>query len=134
MFSLLSMAARNLLRNKRRTTITVLGIAMGLSLVQTAYNLNFGNYTKLLDSGIRGTAGHVVLQHPLWQDEREVAQVVALGRLDLEDLGADRPPDELTDVVRAADVDLRRGQEGIDPVDLQLEATLVHADDLALHE
>ena len=91
MFSLLSMAARNLLRNKRRTTITVLGIAMGLSLIQMTYNLNFGNYTKLLDSGIRGTAGHVVLQHPQWQEEREVEQVVENSLALAEALRADNP-------------------------------------------
>ena len=91
MFSLISMAARNLLRNKRRTTITVLGIAMGLSLIQMTYNLNFGNYTKLLDSGIRGTAGHVVLQHPQWQEEREVEQVIEGSQALAEALEADNP-------------------------------------------
>ena len=44
MLSLLSMAGRNLFRNKRRSIITVLGISLGLALCQTIYNLNIGNY------------------------------------------------------------------------------------------
>ena len=40
MFALLSMALRNLFRNKRRSIITVLGISAGLALCQTVYNLN----------------------------------------------------------------------------------------------
>lgn len=91
MLSLLLMAARNLMRNKRRTTITVLGIAMGLSLVQTAYNLNFGNYTKLLNSGIRGNAGHVVLQNPQWQTDPEVEHIVEGSRALADALQADNP-------------------------------------------
>ena len=48
----------------------------GLALCQTVYNLNVGNYNKMLDTGIRGNAGHVLVQHALWQDDPEVEHVV----------------------------------------------------------
>jgi len=91
MLQLLKMAARNLTRNKRRTTITVLGIAMGLALIQMTFNLNFGNYTKMLDSGIRGGAGHVVVQHPEWQSDPEVEHVVEGAGALAAKLAADNP-------------------------------------------
>ena len=63
MAPLISMAFRNLFRNRRRTIITVLGISIGLGLCQMVYNLNLGNY-NMLDRGIRGMSGHVVVQPP----------------------------------------------------------------------
>ena len=76
MFALLSMALRNLFRNKRRSIITVLGISAGLALCQTVYNLNSGNYNKMLDTGIRGASGHVVVQHSQWLNDPEVEHTV----------------------------------------------------------
>ena len=76
MAPLFSMAFRNLLRNKRRTTITIVGISMGLALCQTVYNLNLGNYNSMLDKGIRGASGHVVVQHAQWLEDPEVGHVV----------------------------------------------------------
>ena len=76
MFALLTMALRNLFRNKRRSIITVLGISAGLALCQTVYNLNSGNYNKMLDTGIRGTSGHVVVQHSQWLNDPEVEHTV----------------------------------------------------------
>ena len=76
MFALLSMALRNLFRNKRRSIITVLGISAGLALCQTVYNLNSGNYNKMLDTGIRGASGHVVVQHSEWLKDPEIKHTV----------------------------------------------------------
>jgi ABC-type lipoprotein release transport system permease subunit len=91
MFSLLSMAGRNLLRNARRTAITVLGISLGLALCQTVYNLNLGNYNSMLDSGIRGASGHVVVQHAQWLDDPEIEHVVNGSTAIRDQLQADNP-------------------------------------------
>src|SRR6478609_6332159 len=62
MWRLLAMSCRNLLRNRRRTTITLLGLVVGL----TAVNI-FQGYTKdalegLRDAAIKGEMlGHVIL-------------------------------------------------------------------------
>ena len=76
MGSIFSMAFRNLLRNRRRSIITVLGISMGLALCQTVYNLNLGNYNSMLDKGIRSASGHVVVQHSNWLEDPEVEHIV----------------------------------------------------------
>jgi len=91
MFSLISMAGRNLLRNARRTGITVLGISLGLALCQTVYNLNLGNYNSMLDSGIRGASGHVVIQHAQWLDDPEIEHVVNDSTAIRDQLKADNP-------------------------------------------
>jgi ABC-type lipoprotein release transport system permease subunit len=91
MLALISMAARNLFRNKRRSIITILGISISLGLCQTIYNLNTGNYNKMLDSGIRGASGHVVIQHAQWLDDPEVKYTVQESTVIMDRLRADNP-------------------------------------------
>jgi ABC-type lipoprotein release transport system permease subunit len=102
MLSLLSMAGRNLFRNKRRSIITVLGISIGLALCQTIYNLNTGNYNKMLDTGIRGASGHVVVQHERWLDDPEVKHVIQGSTAIVEGLQAENPEAVVTRRVLAA--------------------------------
>lgn len=73
---LLKLAARNLFRHLRRTLITAFAIAGGLSLMVLSITLSNGVYVEMLDQGITKQAGHVVVQHIGWQDERERNQVV----------------------------------------------------------
>ena len=91
MLALISMATRNLFRNKRRSIITILGISISLGLCQTIYNLNTGNYNKMLDTGIRGASGHVVIQHAQWLDDPEVKHTVQESTVIMEGLRADNP-------------------------------------------
>ena len=91
MLSIASMAFRNLLRNRRRTVITVLGISLGLGLCQMVYNLNLGNYNSMLDKGIRGLSGHVVVQHQEWLKSPEVEHVVEGSAAIRDRLQADNP-------------------------------------------
>ena len=91
MFALLSMAARNLLRNRRRSLITVAGISTSLALCQMTYNLNTGNYNKMLDTSIRGTSGHVVVQHPRWLDDPEIEHTVQQSTQLMQRLQEDNP-------------------------------------------
>ncbi len=91
MVPLVSMAFRNLLRNRRRTVITVLGISIGLGLCQMVYNLNLGNYNTMLDKGIRGMSGHVVVQHEQWLTNPDVENVVEGSTAILDRLRSDNP-------------------------------------------
>lgn len=102
MAPLVSMAFRNLLRNKRRSIITVVGISMGLALCQTVYNLNLGNYNSMLDKGIRGTSGHVVVQHAQWVDDPEIEHVVEGSTAIRDRLQADNPDALVTRRIMAA--------------------------------
>ena len=102
MAPLVSMAFRNLLRNKRRSIITVVGISMGLALCQTVYNLNLGNYNSMLDKGIRGTSGHVVVQHAQWLDDPEIEHVVEGSTAIRDRLQTDNPDALVTRRIMAA--------------------------------
>lgn len=65
------LAARNLLRNKRRSLLTVAGIGFGLGMVEVAISLQAGQYAELLENGISSLAGHVVVQAEGWQEDRD---------------------------------------------------------------
>ncbi|HJN74204.1 MAG TPA: FtsX-like permease family protein [Myxococcota bacterium] len=73
---LLKLAARNLIRHRRRTGITVFAIAGGLALMVLSITVGNGVYVEMLDQGITKQAGHVVVQAIGFQDERERHQVV----------------------------------------------------------
>ena len=73
---LLKLAARNLIRNLRRTLITLAAISGGLSLMVLSLTVSNGMYLAMLDEGIRKQAGHVVVQAQGWQEERDNALVV----------------------------------------------------------
>jgi ABC-type lipoprotein release transport system permease subunit len=73
---LFGMALKNLGRNKRRTFLAVLGIALGAALATTMSSFQYGAWTKLVGGAIAGTAGHVVVQAEGFQEERDAALVV----------------------------------------------------------
>lgn len=73
---LLKLAFRNIQRNFRRSLITVLAIAVGLSVLILSLTLRTGQYKQMIDSGVSQIAGHVVVQDPAWQVERKAEQVV----------------------------------------------------------
>lgn len=74
---LAKLAFRNLLRNPRRTLITAFAVAGGLALNSVAIHMNAGQYATMLRNGISALAGHVVVQAPGWQQDREADQLVA---------------------------------------------------------
>lgn len=69
MLILLKLAVRNLLRNKRRTAITMTGIALGLALMVFSNNISFGSHNAMLRTAIGMMAGHVVIQGQGYQDD-----------------------------------------------------------------
>jgi len=76
MFRLLSLAARNLTRNLRRSLLTGAAIAFGLTFMIMMITLQEGQYKEMLRSGISSMSGHVVLEHPDFTDEGEPELVV----------------------------------------------------------
>lgn len=70
------LALRNLARNRRRTLITLMGIAVSLGIVVWAANFQSGQYDQAVKSGISAMAGHVVIQAPMYQKERDDGMVV----------------------------------------------------------
>ena len=70
------LALRNLFRNKRRTVLTVAAIAFGLTLMLWTVNFQKGSYNEMIRLGVRSMAGHVVVQAPGYQDEKEVTMLV----------------------------------------------------------
>jgi len=73
---LLRLAFRNLFRNKRRSGITLVAIAIGLAYMLYAATLVKGITRSAFDAGISTQAGHVVLQAEGWQEKRKPEMVV----------------------------------------------------------
>jgi len=59
---LLKMASRNLLRNRRRTLITMSAIALGMALMDVTICMQHGTYQDTIRRGVGALAGHVVVQ------------------------------------------------------------------------
>ncbi|MCB9781052.1 MAG: ABC transporter permease [Alphaproteobacteria bacterium] len=73
---LLKLATRNLLRNTRRTLITMAGISLGLAMMMGSNNLAFGSHQDMLRTAIGLLAGHVVVQAEGYQEENDAELVV----------------------------------------------------------
>ena len=71
MILLMKLAFRNLTRNLRRSIITLAAIAVGLSVLILGLSLRTGQYEQMINSGVSQLAGHVVVQHPSFQEEKE---------------------------------------------------------------
>lgn len=74
--TLLSLAARNLLRNTRRTLLTVAAIAFGLAMMVFAITFASGSYDQMTRKGVSQLAGHVVVQAIGWQADHEPTVLV----------------------------------------------------------
>lgn len=65
---LASISWRNLWRNRRRTWLTVSGIAFSVWLLVFARSIQDGTFELMVDNGARMLPGHVQIQHPDYQD------------------------------------------------------------------
>lgn len=73
---LLLLSLRNLGRNVRRTVITVLAIAFGMTMVHMMIGLQTGTYAEMIHQAVSGLAGHVVVQGRGYQDRQDSDIVV----------------------------------------------------------
>ncbi len=76
MIRLVQMAFRNLTRNTRRSLLTVAAIAVGLAVMIFTITFATGSYDAMTRQGISQLAGHVVVQAPGYQQDREPTLVV----------------------------------------------------------
>lgn len=69
--NILTLAWKNLWRNRRRTLITLAALGFGLMLVQAQHNLSMGVHTRLVDSGVRAGSGHIAIYRGDYIDSRD---------------------------------------------------------------
>ena len=67
---------RNLTRNRRRTGLTVGGIAFAVLLVGLAVALQDGSYTMQRQISTDLLTGHLQISHPAWPADADVSQLV----------------------------------------------------------
>lgn len=72
----IKMALRNLRRNLRRSIITASAISLGLGMLMFSSGGTDGMTNRMIEKGVGGSAGHVVIQAPGWQEEREARDTV----------------------------------------------------------
>ncbi len=65
---LATMAWRNIWRNRRRTLITVFGIVFGVFMAVLMTGIGDSTYGQMIDHAARLGGGHVVVQHPEYQE------------------------------------------------------------------
>lgn len=73
---LLVLAIRNLLRNIRRTLLTAAAISFGLAMIVFTVAFQEGSYEDMITTGVSQLAGHVVVQAPGYQEEKDEKLVV----------------------------------------------------------
>ena len=56
------LAWRNLWRNRRRTALTVVTVALGLALLLVTLGLGDGSHLQMIDNAVRMGSGHVLIQ------------------------------------------------------------------------
>jgi ABC-type lipoprotein release transport system permease subunit len=77
----LTLAWKNLWRNRRRTLITLAAIALSIMLVQAFHNLSSGVYAGMIDSGVRAGSGHIAVYHEKYLESRDEKLSFAPGSL-----------------------------------------------------
>lgn len=63
---------RNLWRNKRRTWLTVSGIAFAVWMIIFSRSVQEGTFDAMIDSGARMMPGHVQIQHRVYQEDPRI--------------------------------------------------------------
>lgn len=83
----LSMAWKNLWRNKRRTLITVASIFFGVLLSTIMSSMQDGTYGNMIDMSVKLASGYLQVQHPDYQDNKSINNIFTPSEKLLESLG-----------------------------------------------
>lgn len=76
--TIVKLAFRNLLKNPRRTLITLLGIAFGVTISILFTGLQDATWKETINTAAELGAGHVTVQHVDYMDEPSVANRIAM--------------------------------------------------------
>ena len=99
-FKLISIAWRNMWRNRRRTLITLAGIVFGTMLAVLFTGLGDSQWTKMINIAARMGGGHVTLQHPEYLQtpslKRTITRVSEKSRMALADPHVERVVSRIT--------------------------------------
>lgn len=68
----LSMAWKNLWRNKRRTIITVASIFFGVVLSTVMSSLQDGTYSNMIKMSVKLSSGYIQVQHPKFHEKKSI--------------------------------------------------------------
>ncbi len=71
------MAWRNLWRNRRRTAITLVGIAFGAMLAVIFTGIGDASWSAMIDLAARMGTGHVAIQHPRYRDTPAIKHCIS---------------------------------------------------------
>lgn len=71
----ISMAWKNLWRNKRRTLITVASIFFGVLLSTIMSSMQDGTYGNMIDMSVKLSSGYLQIQHPEYQNNKSINNV-----------------------------------------------------------
>ncbi|MFY0665209.1 MAG: ABC transporter permease [Natronospirillum sp.] len=82
------LALRNILRNRRRTVLTLLSMSGGYLLVSVMYSMNEGSYDQVLQYFTRDTTGHVQLTAPGYIERPNLYRTLAVSADGLSRLAA----------------------------------------------
>ncbi len=70
--TLMGLAWRNLWRNRRRTWLTIGGVAFAVWFLIFARAMQEGSFDVMIDNGAKMMTGHLQIQHPAYQDDPRV--------------------------------------------------------------
>ena len=79
--TIVSLAWRNLWRNKRRTWLTVAGVAFAVWLLIFGRSAQEGTFMTMVDNGARMMTGHMQVQHVGYKEDPSIENTVNLGNL-----------------------------------------------------
>ena len=79
--TIVALAWRNLWRNRRRTWLTIGGIAFAVWFLVFARSMQSGTFDVMIDNGARMLVGHVQVQHPRYEEDPRVDYTIEVDEI-----------------------------------------------------